>query len=140
MFSAVEKIGYQHAPEVSKGMDKLVDNLLNHAMIPQDAFGVSDANVEKLYAEAYRLFNNGKYQDAQKLFSTLILLNTLDPKYLYGLAACFHMMKDYDNDNAANNYIRSAMLDPTNPVPYYHASDCYFQTKKYFRQWQPWIW
>lgn len=125
MFSAVEKIGQQHIPEVDKGIHKLVDNLLVHAMLPKDALGVSDTNVEKIYTEAYRLYNNGKYRDAQQLFCSLILLNTLEPKYLFGLAACHHMMKDYEN--AANNYIRSAMLDPGNPIPYYHASDCYLQ-------------
>jgi type III secretion system low calcium response chaperone LcrH/SycD len=40
-----------------------------------------------------------------------------------GLAACFHMMKEYKN--AVSTYAICGVIDPDNPIPHYHASDCY---------------
>jgi type III secretion system low calcium response chaperone LcrH/SycD len=42
-----------------------------------------------------------------------------------GLAACFHMLKEYKS--AAEIYAICGMIDPESPIPYFHASDCYLQ-------------
>ncbi len=57
------------------------------------------------------------------------MLNAMEPKYTLGLAACFHMLKEYYN--AIQTYTMSAALDPENPVPHYHSSDCFIQMKDY---------
>jgi len=92
-------------------------------IMPKDALGLSDDVVEGIYGQAYRLYNSGKYGEASQLFRLLLTLNSADPKYTLGLAACYHMQKDYRNAAAA--YAISAVIDPDNPVLYYHSSDCY---------------
>ena len=87
--------------------------------------GVSDEKEEAIYGQAYVLYNTGRYKEASEVFRVLILLNSLEPKYTLGLAACFHLMKEYEA--ASNMYTICSILDSQNPIPYFHMSDCALQ-------------
>ena len=58
------------------------------------------------------------------------MINATESKYTLGLAACYHMLKEYKN--AINTYMLCGMLEPHNPIPYYHASDCYLKMNDKF--------
>lgn len=92
---------------------------------PKDALGLTDAMVEGVYGQAYRLYNTGKYKEAIQIFRLLLMINSTEPKYAMGLAACFHMSKDYKS--AINTYSIVGIIDPENPISFYHASDCFMQ-------------
>lgn len=115
--------------KIGVAIEDLGDKILKKGMLPKDALGLSDAVVEGIYAQAYRLYNTGKYVEASHLFRMLVMLNTTESKYILGLAACFHMMKEYQN--AVQTYAMCGILDPESPIPHYHASDCYVQMKDY---------
>lgn len=117
----------ENMDKLGSALSDLSDKIINQGMIPKDALGLSDAVVEGIYAQAYRLYNTGKYAEATHLFRMLVMLNATEAKYILGLAACFHMLKEYQN--AVQTYSMCAMLDPENPIPHYHASDCYVQMK-----------
>lgn len=87
--------------------------------------GVSDEKENAIYGQAYLLYNTGRYKDAAEVFRVLITINSTEPKYMMGLAACFHMMKEYDG--AISTYMICSFLDPQSPVPHFHLSDCYLQ-------------
>lgn len=125
VFDAMKKIGESRREETKKAMDKLGDNVFHHGMAPKDALGLSDIETEKLYGEAYHLFNSGKYKDALIVFNALVALNVSEPKYLFGIAACEQMLGLFQA--AADTYMGAAMLDPENPIPFFHASDCWMQ-------------
>lgn len=128
---AMEKEAQESAKKnmdrLGKALSDLSDKIINKGMLPKDALGLSDAVVEGIYAQAYRLYNTGKYSEAIHLFRMLVVLNTTESKYILGLAACFHMLKEYQN--AIHTYAMCAMMDPENPIPHYHASDCYVEMK-----------
>lgn len=90
--------------------------------LPKDAVGISDEMLEGMYGYAYRLYTTGKYTEAVKLFRLMVMLNPIQEKFMMGLAASFHMLKDYQN--AATTYTLCSVLDPEDPFPYYHISDC----------------
>jgi type III secretion system low calcium response chaperone LcrH/SycD len=91
--------------------------------------GINSNILENVYAQAYRLYNTGKYIEAAHLFRILIMMNVMEPKYLLGLAACFHMLKEYEN--AIQSYTMCSAIDAGNPIPHYHSSDCFIQMKDY---------
>jgi type III secretion system low calcium response chaperone LcrH/SycD len=91
----------------------------------KDLLGVSDENVDGMYNHAYLLYNTGRYKDAAAVFRILSTLHTSEYKYVLGLAACYHMSKEYQT--AAGVYLVVSSIDPLNPIPYFHASDCYIQ-------------
>lgn len=114
---------------LEKGAKTIVDKLVKEGMTPKDAVGVKPNVMEGIYAQAYRLYNTGKYIEAVHIFRILILMNPLEPKYLLGLAACFHMLKEYKN--AIQTYTMCSLMDTTSPIPHYHSSDCFIQMKDY---------
>lgn len=105
------------------------NKMLAQGMTPKDAMNMSQSYLENVYAQAYRFYNTGKYSEAAHLFRLLIMFNAMEPKYMLGLAACYHMLKDYSN--AIQTYTMCSALDPHNPIPQYHSSDCFIQTKEY---------
>ncbi|MCE5319040.1 MAG: SycD/LcrH family type III secretion system chaperone [Parachlamydia sp.] len=120
---AVEEIGASVGREKAQELQNVAAKVVQQGMMPKDMMGLSDAMVEGIYGQAFRLYNTGKYRDASQLFRLLIMLNSTEPKYAMGLAACFHMLKEYKN--AVSTYAICGVIDPENPVPHYHASDCY---------------
>ncbi len=120
---AVEQAGTALSQEKKADFQNIAAKAVQQGIMPKDMLGLSDAMVEGLYGQAYRLYNTGKYKDACQLFRLLIMLNSTEPKYAMGLAACFHMLKEYKN--AVSSYAMCGVIDPENPIPHYHASDCY---------------
>ena len=117
----------KQAEQFDKAFGEIATKMLKQGMNPKEAMGLSHRYLENIYAQAYRLYNTGKYGEAIHLFRVLILLNAMEPKYMLGLAACFHMLKEYQN--AIQSYTMCSVLDPHTPIPYYHSSDCFIQMK-----------
>jgi len=115
--------------QIGTALEDIGNKIFKQGMLPKDALGLSDAIIEGIYAQAYQLYNTGKYTEASHLFRMLVMLNTTEVKYILGLAACLHMLKEYQN--AVQTYAMCAILDPENSVPHYHSSDCYVQMKDY---------
>ena len=109
--------------EMAESVGVLAGKIVQEGMLPRDALGLTDEMVEGLYGQAYRLFNNGKYEEAAMLFRLLIMLDFSESKYHFGLASSVHMKGDYSM--AAQLYLLAAISDRGNPTPYYHASDCF---------------
>lgn len=91
----------------------------------QKATGFSKETSEGIYNQGYLLYNTGRFKEAADIFHLLTTMNPAEPKYLMGLAACHHMRKDYSKGASLYNLV--SLLDPQNPIPFFHASDCYFQ-------------
>lgn len=113
--------------EVGDAAGQIADNIFQKGMLPKDALAVSNARAETMYAQAHRLYNGGKYVEASRIFRMLIFLNVTEPKYMLGLAGCFHMLGEYQN--GVDGYVRVAMIDPNTPIPYYHMADCHVNLK-----------
>lgn len=103
----------------------MLSQAINNGVMPKNALHINDETMEAMYGQAYNLYNQGKYKDASYIFRLLMLLDYVTPKYILGLAASLHKMKDYKN--AANVYLLCGTLDAHNPLPHYHAADCYIQ-------------
>lgn len=126
---AAEEIGKQIADDQNYNAEfgAIAKEIFETGKIPKEALGFSDDRIEAIYGQAYRLYNTGQYMDASHLFRLLMILDATEPKYYIGLAACLHMLKDFSN--AAQVYITCSVIDPTSPVPFFHASDCYIQLR-----------
>lgn len=123
--SASDFTGKHLAEEKGPVIGKMTMKALEKATSIKDVLGFKDESIEGVYGQAYLLYNTGRYRDASEIFRLLIMLNSTESKYLMGLAACYHMLKEYTS--AASTYNLVSLVDPENPVPYFHASDCYIQ-------------
>lgn len=127
--AASESMQEEQIKELGDSVKDFTEKMVNRGLPPKDAAGLSNKLLEGIYAQAYRLYNTGKYVEATHLFRLLILLDPNESKYIMGLAACFHMLKEYKN--AIEAYTLCLVLDANNPVPLYHSSDCFIQMKDY---------
>jgi len=124
MLEAVMKVSEEDAPRVQKGMGAMLKNI-QAGMMPKDAAGITDEDVEAIYDQAYQLYGMGKYDDARKVFTSLTVLNPTDHRYLFAHAACSQMLGEYHA--AADGYTHHAMMSHDDPLSYYHAADCYLK-------------
>lgn len=122
---AVEQTGEYIQKNKGPEFSKITNKALKQSGLVKDIMGITDESVESIYGQAYLLYNTGKYKDAAELFRLLIMLNSTEPKYVMGLAACMHMMKEYEGASAT--YTLVSIIDATTPIPHFHASDCYIQ-------------
>ncbi|MCB1148940.1 MAG: SycD/LcrH family type III secretion system chaperone, partial [Chlamydiia bacterium] len=125
MIEAIMNIARDDAPKVQEGISAIGRNMFEKGMMPKDAMGISDADAENMYAQGYQLYNMGKYKDARHMFTTLSMMDSTEPKYIFGMAASLHMEEKYEA--AAKAYLQMAFLSAEDPVPYYHAADCYLK-------------
>jgi type III secretion system low calcium response chaperone LcrH/SycD len=122
---ATDIVGHELKAKSADQLQNMTSGLIQKGGVPKDFLGVSDAMIEGIYGQAYRLYNTGKYNDATQLFRLLVMLNATEFKYCMGLAACYHMQKEYKS--AVETYTVCSLLESDNPVPHFHASDCYIQ-------------
>lgn len=126
----VEEVGAKiNKTEVNheKSINLLADEFIKNGHMPKDILNLSDRQVEGLYAQAYNFYQTGRYKDSLQIFRLLIMLNPSEAKYVLGLGACMHMMKEYKD--AIDSYTLCSVLDSETPIGYYHMSDCFLALK-----------
>ena len=101
--------------------------LLDREEIPKEALGYTDEMVDSMYAQAYRLYDTGRYKDALKMFRLLVVIDAKEFKYTMGVAACHHMMKEFRS--AIQIYTICSLIDGQSPIPYFHMADCSLNMK-----------
>lgn len=94
-----------------------------------EAIGFSSEMVEHMYAYGYRLYNNGNYKNAKKVFMGLTMLHPDDARFYLAQAACHQHLKEWDQAIAVYN--TSSILDPISPMPLFYMYECLNQLKAY---------
>lgn len=72
----------------------------------------SQAEIDTIYAMAYQLVLQGRYETAGQYFSLLTLYRPTNVDYLQGLALCQQKLERYEQ--ALNIYAFLAVIDPEN--------------------------
>jgi type III secretion low calcium response chaperone LcrH/SycD len=89
--------------------------------------GLSENELEAMYAVGYNLYIGGKYTDAIKIFSVLSLLSPLDYRFIFGGASCFQMMGEYMM--ASLYYQLACSMNTEDPAPMMHTAECLLAVK-----------
>ena len=97
--------------------------MLEEDLSLKDVLGFTEDTLEMLYRNGYSLYQNGKYKEALDTFNLLRELDGWDPRFTFSIAATHHKAKNYSE--AAGNYMLYEVIDPQNPLPFYHLYDCF---------------
>lgn len=81
--------------------------------------------MEAVYSVAYSLFQNGKLDDAEKVFRFLCFFDHMAQKYWLGLGACRKALKNFDG--AVDAFGLAGLLDLKDPRPALQAAECHIQ-------------
>lgn len=120
-----EQISSESAKEISESLTDIIKGALASGNSVKSALNISDDALEGIYSYGYNLYNQGRYQDSSYIFRFLSMIDYQKVKYLVGLAACLHQLEDYFD--AIPLYMLAGQLDPENPLPFFHASDCFIK-------------
>ncbi len=90
--------------------------------------GMTQDNLEVLYALGYKLYNSGKYEDAKKVFRALCTYDSTDVRFWIGLGGSLENLKDYEL--AAQMYAMGCVMTGFNdPEPMFYAAQCFLKNK-----------
>ena len=120
-----EDYNLEDAEDNAKMISSLMYLICIEGIMPKDALQCTPEMLESIYAQGYTNYNAGKSEEAERIFKFLVFLDSGQFKYHLGVAAALHQMKKYED--AAQAYITATLIDETNPMPHYHASDCYLE-------------
>lgn len=104
-------------------LDFNADLILKEGVFSKESVGITEKEMDKVYAQAKKLYEAGKFEDARTLFSALVLLDSQTPAFLYGFASSCLMLKQYEG--AAEAFLEYAALVPNDPLPYFFIAECY---------------
>lgn len=85
--------------------------------------GQSLESQETMYYVGHTLYGQGKFAEAARIFTLLVLCDHLDRRYHMGLAACLHVQKRHAD--AVKSYRAASFLDQTDPEPVMHLAECH---------------
>ena len=120
---ALEKIKGKYPKEEEQNLVAILTDVIEHGKSLKDALKYTPEMLEEIYAIAQRNFASGNYKEASLLFNVLISLDDSQARYYMGAGACAHMQKRYKD--AVTYYQVCSHLDSDDPLPAYHAADCY---------------
>ena len=87
-----------------------------------EAWGTTEAEREALYQVGYSLYGQGKYSEAFKVFSLLVIQNHLEPRYLFALGGACQMLERYTD--ALQHYMAATVALLDDPLPVFHVAEC----------------
>lgn len=91
--------------------------------------GVSDEEIESVYALAHGYYRAGRLEEAEQAFLFLCLFEHLETKHWIGLGAVQQLKGQYDKAVASYSY--ASIIDFTNPRALFHGAECHLALKHY---------
>lgn len=85
--------------------------------------GLTDAEMEAIYATGLNAYKVGKLDDAGTVFRYLVLIDHTCAKYWIALGAVQQRLRDFSK--AVTSYGYASFLDLEDPKPQYHAAECF---------------
>ncbi|MER8791410.1 SycD/LcrH family type III secretion system chaperone [Mesorhizobium sp. M0983] len=86
------------------------------------AVGITDDELEALYALGHRFYSAGRYNDALSFFRFLCMHRYVDPRFWFGFGAACQMLGD--SANAVRAYGLAALLNDNDPQIPLRAAKC----------------
>lgn len=85
--------------------------------------GLTDAEMEAIYATGLNAYKVGRLDDAGTVFRYLVLIDHTCAKYWIALGAVQQRQRDFSK--AVTSYGYASFLDLEDPKPQYHAAECF---------------
>ena len=97
--------------------------VLLHGGTLRQCKGLTDAEMEAIYATGLNAYKVGKLDDAGTVFRYLVLIDHTCAKYWIALGAVQQRQRDFSK--AVTCYGYASFLDLEDPKPQYHAAECF---------------
>ena len=86
------------------------------------ALDITEDEREAMYQLGHGFYAQGRYSEAFKAFSLLVIWDHLEPRYLIALGGAAQMLGRYND--ALQHYSTATLVKLDDPVPPYHVAEC----------------
>jgi type III secretion system low calcium response chaperone LcrH/SycD len=100
----------------------LADAFINHGVTLASAKGVSDEELEVLYAEAYGHLSEGRFDDAMEDLMLLVTSNPWDRRFQFAYGLAMQMAGRFET--AGEHYVQALLLDATDAACVMRMGEC----------------
>ena len=84
--------------------------------------GYDERDYEAVYTVGHNHYAQGRYADALKAFSFLVMNNPHERRFVNAFASCLQMERQYEE--AISFYSLTSVMDMTDPRPTFHTAEC----------------
>jgi type III secretion system low calcium response chaperone LcrH/SycD len=115
----------QTGPQFEEGtaeLARIVADIMDGKTDLAVAAGLTDDDLEAVYAAGHGLYTAGKYDEALSFFQLLCTCRQSDSRFWFGLGACSQMLGE--TSNALRAYGMAALFDTENPQISLRAAEC----------------
>ena len=85
--------------------------------------GITPRELNAVYQMGLGFYNTGRFDDAEKVFTFLVMFDHMESKYWMAAGAVQQVKKNFEK--AKSCYVQAAMLDIHSPKPQYYVAECY---------------
>ena len=103
-------------------MSEQLVEMMASGMTLGSIFNYTDEDYEVVYALGHNLYSQGRYLDAMKAFSFLVMHNQFERRFYTAMASSLQMLKMYND--AIQFYSMASVMDLSDPLPTYHTAEC----------------
>jgi len=104
-------------------MVKFINSMLSDGVTLREAKGITDEELETVYAMGVDYYKAGNYVEARKIFRFLAIMHHTSSRFWTALGSVDQATKKYDN--AIKAYQVAAFFDLHYPNPQYNAAVCF---------------
>ncbi len=113
----------QLAEELDKNIKEVAKKLFEDGATLGELKGITPRELNAVYQMGLGFYNTGRYDDAEKVFTFLVMFDHLEPKYWTAVGAVQQVKKNFEK--AKSCYVQASMLDIHSPKPQYYVAECY---------------
>jgi len=84
--------------------------------------GITPEQLEAVYSVGFNFYKTGRYDEAEKVFRPLMLLDFYNAKYAFAFASSLQAQRKFEQ--ATRAYAMVTILDAEDPRPLYHTAEC----------------
>ena len=104
-------------------LDQIVDRFQNHGATFKEIKGISDDELEAMYALAHGQLQNGRFEQAETMFRFLCLNDHLSHKYWLAMGICLKEQEKFEE--AVNALGVAGLLNMEDPRAAFAAAECH---------------
>jgi secretion system chaperone SscA len=119
---------FEALPQNEAEWKDLLEKFTANGRTFRDFTQLTPESMEVIYMVAYNHYNAGKYDEAEKIFRLLAMLNHFERKYWKGLGAAREAQKKYEEALQAYGYL--GITDVHDPYPPFQAAKCFVALAK----------
>jgi type III secretion system low calcium response chaperone LcrH/SycD len=113
----------QLAEELDKNIKEVAKKLFEDGATLGELKGITPRELNAVYQMGLGFYNTGRYDDAEKVFTFLVMFDHLESKYWLAAGAVQQVKKNFEKAKAA--YSQAALLDIHSPKPQYYVAECF---------------